>query len=438
MAVQPELNNDAFKAKVEALKKDLKSPRTFVSGCNSLIALFPNNCIPMYKRQFYDSLTIIAHRFHQSGFESHLNTTREVFRMAETYKDNFTDGYRAKILEWKAQVDAHPPGVVLPSPSSAPPARNNRNNTTSADFQTFLMRAIQSVRDSSRRGSLNWGSDSSDGSSDDDAPAAVPIWPPRYAAPKKEDDIEYPYSKFTDDSALLEPQEIRHSPVPSVHDFKFQISETQYANLKKEPSLFVGLCTYKTDTKRCAESPPGIEFRVNSSNVDLKGAGHSFGVRISQMNSFETLQLKVEKESVVDEAACLTRVRDSFSTDAEVAEISRCISVKDPLSQMRINIPTRGKKCKHIQCFDLNSFLQVNKKFPKFKCPVCSNVVPYSDLIVDGLMKKILVGIKENEEADEIEMMPDGSWRVVDPEEKSKKRKNTWENVQQVTTITSP
>lgn len=46
------------------------------------------------------------------------------------------------------------------------------------------------------------------------------------------------------------------------------------------------------------------------------------------------------------------------------------VSLKCPITQRRITIPARGRDCKHIQCFDLESYLKLNVDKGTWKCPV--------------------------------------------------------------------
>jgi MIZ/SP-RING zinc finger. len=46
------------------------------------------------------------------------------------------------------------------------------------------------------------------------------------------------------------------------------------------------------------------------------------------------------------------------------------VSLKCPITQRRITIPARGHDCKHIQCFDLESYLKLNVDKGNWKCPV--------------------------------------------------------------------
>ncbi|KAJ3440484.1 tonalli isoform b [Anaeramoeba flamelloides] len=66
------------------------------------------------------------------------------------------------------------------------------------------------------------------------------------------------------------------------------------------------------------------------------------------------------------------------------------ISFKCPLSKKRISVPARGLKCKHLQCFDLGAFIRHAEMTKKWVCPCCSQPITLQDLVVDGLVEKIL------------------------------------------------
>lgn len=48
------------------------------------------------------------------------------------------------------------------------------------------------------------------------------------------------------------------------------------------------------------------------------------------------------------------------------------VSLKCPITFKRITLPARGHDCKHVQCFDLESYLQLNCDRGSWRCPVCS------------------------------------------------------------------
>ncbi|VDN98134.1 unnamed protein product [Rodentolepis nana] len=83
-----------------------------------------------------------------------------------------------------------------------------------------------------------------------------------------------------------------------------------------------------------------------------------------------------------------------------------------PLSKCRINLPVRGKRCQHIQCYDADTYFIINERKPAWKCPVCDLLAPFDELFVDGLLMEILDS-KESQTAEEIVFNEDGSWVVM-------------------------
>jgi len=60
------------------------------------------------------------------------------------------------------------------------------------------------------------------------------------------------------------------------------------------------------------------------------------------------------------------------------------VSLRDPFSAARLVHPARSKHCKHVACFDLKSFIEMNEASSKWRCPHCRDYIVINDLIVDG------------------------------------------------------
>lgn len=73
----------------------------------------------------------------------------------------------------------------------------------------------------------------------------------------------------------------------------------------------------------------------------------------------------------------------SKSEDAEIVATSSIMSLKCPLSTLRIDVPCRSSVCSHNQCFDASSFLQLQEQAPTWTCPVCNKAAAYEHLQVD-------------------------------------------------------
>ena len=74
----------------------------------------------------------------------------------------------------------------------------------------------------------------------------------------------------------------------------------------------------------------------------------------------------------------LTKARDP-----DIVATSTVLSLKCPLSYSRINLPCRSTSCRHTQCFDATSYLQLQEQGPTWSCPICNTPAPFEILAVD-------------------------------------------------------
>uniref|UniRef100_A0A4W5LG60 SP-RING-type domain-containing protein n=1 Tax=Hucho hucho TaxID=62062 RepID=A0A4W5LG60_9TELE len=70
----------------------------------------------------------------------------------------------------------------------------------------------------------------------------------------------------------------------------------------------------------------------------------------------------------------------SLNGEDGVEQTAIKVSLKCPITFRRIQLPARGHDCKHVQCFDLEWYLQLNCERGTWRCPVCKYVVTISKL----------------------------------------------------------
>ncbi len=63
--------------------------------------------------------------------------------------------------------------------------------------------------------------------------------------------------------------------------------------------------------------------------------------------------------------------------------MSEVMSLKCPLSYMRLDLPVRSTACKHMHCFDATSYLQLQEQGPQWLCPICNHPATFENLAVD-------------------------------------------------------
>lgn len=85
------------------------------------------------------------------------------------------------------------------------------------------------------------------------------------------------------------------------------------------------------------------------------------------------------------------------------------MSLKDPISTLRITTPVRSTVCTHNQCFDAESFLQLQEQAPTWTCPICNKTISYEGLAVDQYVEEILSKVRN---ADQVTIQPNGQWSL--------------------------
>lgn len=88
------------------------------------------------------------------------------------------------------------------------------------------------------------------------------------------------------------------------------------------------------------------------------------------------------------------------------------VSLRCPLALTRIMTPVKGRKCQHVQCFDLDTYLHFARRSSKFDCPVCNKPTAQpSKLIISPYIQHAL---KQFVECDEVEITKTGDMIAVE------------------------
>ncbi|KAJ3031519.1 UNVERIFIED_CONTAM: SUMO ligase siz1 [Siphonaria sp. JEL0065] len=114
----------------------------------------------------------------------------------------------------------------------------------------------------------------------------------------------------------------------------------------------------------------------------------------------------VPKESIIAER------RQKTATDDDICLTEEHVSLKDPVTRMRITVPARGNACRHPQCFDLEYYLCLNQTHPTWTCPVCSKLAPMTEVFVDGYFLELLESANFDLNIESAEIALDGTWRL--------------------------
>ncbi|KAH7149686.1 hypothetical protein B0J13DRAFT_312732 [Dactylonectria estremocensis] len=147
----------------------------------------------------------------------------------------------------------------------------------------------------------------------------------------------------------------------------------------------------------------------------------------AMINSFKHTPAEETREKMI------RRLRPSDSDDLIVEDETLLISLADPFSATMVETPVRGSKCLHLECFDLETWLQTRPSKPAqkgvgasetgpepsmvdaWKCPICDLDARPTSLRIDEYfvqVRKELVGRGETN-VKAITITATGEWTAV-------------------------
>ncbi|XP_028270124.1 zinc finger MIZ domain-containing protein 2-like isoform X2 [Parambassis ranga] len=150
---------------------------------------------------------------------------------------------------------------------------------------------------------------------------------------------------------------------------------------------------------------------------------HLFVLQLVHRPSVRSVLQGLMKKRLLPAEHCVTKIKRNFSSGSipgtpglngedGVEQTAIRVSLKCPITFRRIQLPARGHDCRHIQCFDLESYLQLNCERGTWRCPVCNKTALLEGLEVDQYMLGILIYV-QNSEYEEITIDPVCSWKPV-------------------------
>uniref|UniRef100_A0A3B3DIU8 Zinc finger MIZ-type containing 1 n=1 Tax=Oryzias melastigma TaxID=30732 RepID=A0A3B3DIU8_ORYME len=143
---------------------------------------------------------------------------------------------------------------------------------------------------------------------------------------------------------------------------------------------------------------------------------HLFVLQLVHRPSVRSVLQGLLKKRLLPAEHCITKVKRNFSSVAAssgsatlngedgVEQTAIKVSLKCPITFRRIQLPARGHDCKHVQCFDLESYLQLN--FSSLQ--ICLLFLSEVDQYMWGILNAI-----QNSEFEEVTIDPTCSWRPV-------------------------
>ncbi|KAJ7293528.1 PINIT domain-containing protein [Mycena rebaudengoi] len=135
-------------------------------------------------------------------------------------------------------------------------------------------------------------------------------------------------------------------------------------------------------------------------------------VQLVEMITVDTLVLELKKMGYKSSHDIRREMIASMTVDEDIVAGPQKMSLKCPLSYMRVNTPCRSRKCTHSQCFDATSWFSVMEQTTTWLCPVCERTLDCKDLIIDGYFDEILK--QSPESVEDVVVEADGEWHTTD------------------------
>lgn len=123
---------------------------------------------------------------------------------------------------------------------------------------------------------------------------------------------------------------------------------------------------------------------------------------IMEYQSPQDLYRNVHKKATYEQS--LTKAKEYFNRQtvciddgddgsSEQNDTPLTFSLVCPMSMTKIQTPVRGKKCDHIQTFDLMTYLQLNSKpcGTRWKCAICEKFTSVHDLVQCALSESLFI-----------------------------------------------
>lgn len=132
--------------------------------------------------------------------------------------------------------------------------------------------------------------------------------------------------------------------------------------------------------------------------------------------------MRVSARSIPPLEHALTRIVRAKADDPDIEVGSSVMSLKDPISTLKINTPCRSTLCTHNRCFDGESFLQLQEQAPTWTCPICNKTISFEALAVDEYVQDIIDKVSRS--TDQVTVEPNGEWRNEKEPQATPRRSN--------------
>ena len=184
----------------------------------------------------------------------------------------------------------------------------------------------------------------------------------------------------------------------SVNTYKdvFRIQPGKYGHVRREvPSKEI------TDLVKPNSNTVTVSYRTEPpGNTQVQPPRFMFGVIACEGRSKQDIVTLIKRPSldesrqkdiqIVHQAHAAFTAMQSQDLVIESKADFDIVHTRCPLSLWEISTPVRGIECEHLDCYDADSYVDVNIKTrnveKRWRCPVCSKLTRPEDLIIDEFL----------------------------------------------------
>ncbi|KAJ7754147.1 PINIT domain-containing protein [Mycena maculata] len=200
---------------------------------------------------------------------------------------------------------------------------------------------------------------------------------------------------------------IEFPPTCEIHVNGVQLKSALLKGIKKRPGT-----APPPDLSTSSEQNTVRMIYVNGGQGQLEMKKYYLVAQMVKTQTVDTLVENLLNTRFVSGVEIRRQMVATMSDDDDIIAGSLKMSLKCPLSFMRIRTPCRSAKCTHSQCFDATSWYAVMEQTTTWLCPVCENVLDWRELIIDGFFSEILKMTPDT--VDDVLVESDGEWRTAD------------------------
>ncbi|XP_070185204.1 zinc finger MIZ domain-containing protein 1-like isoform X2 [Littorina saxatilis] len=253
------------------------------------------------------------------------------------------------------------------------------------------------------------------------------------------------------DGVVLTPFRLEHNLAVSNHEF--HLRDSVYQTLVWRSDLELQLkCFHHEDRQMNTNWPASVTVSVNATPLNIERGenksshkplylkdvcnggrntiqitvtacccSHLFVLQLVHRPSIRSVLQGLLRKRLLPAEHCITKIKRNFSNVSSsstlngedgVEQTAIKVPLKCPITCQRIQLPARGHDCKHIQCFDLDSYLKLNCERGTWRCPVCNKTALLEGLEIDQYIWAILSSLK-NTDFEEVTIDQAASWKPV-------------------------